>query len=245
MGTDVFGRALRDCYHERQTEPLLQFDGDSQQDHPIEQFYFEPFSAEDGEAWIESQPRGPLLDVGAGAGRDTLYFQDRFETTALELSEQLVALMRERGVEDARHGDMFALPAQFDADQFGSALVRGTQLSLAKSMRGLEQFLTDLAAVTTSGATAVVDSYDPTDEQASDLLGYREDATAGLAFRMFAFEYDDAVSEALLFRLFSPARLRNATAETPWTVTELRRSSESAYYLAALEKDAETTGRSG
>ena len=244
MASDVFGRALRDFHHERQADPLVQFDGEHRQDHPIEQFYFEPFSADDPEAWIERKLRGSLLDVGAGAGRDTLYFQERCEATALEVSEELVTLMRERGVEDARHGDMFALPSQFEGIRFESALVRGTQLSLAKSMRGIEQFLTDLARVTTPEATAVVDSYDPTDERASGLLGYRRDEIPGLAFRVFAFEYEEAVSETLLFRLFSPERLREAAADTPWTVTETRRSSESAYYLAALEKEA-ATGRSG
>lgn len=237
MGSDPFGRAIRDFHHDDQSEPLLQFDGEDSEQHPIEQFYFEPFTPQGDEGWIEIHLRGPLLDVGAGAGRDALYFQDRFETVALEVSQHLVSLMNERGVADARHGDMFALPAQFDADRFESALVRGTQLSLAKSMRGIEEFLADLAEVTTPAATAVVDSYDPTDGRASDLLGYRDDATPGLAYRLTNFEYEGDVTETLLFRLFSPERLRDAAAETAWAVDELRRSSESAYYMAALQKE--------
>ena len=237
MGSDPFGRAIQDFYHDDQSEPLLQFDGEESEEHPIEQFYFEPFTADGDEAWIERHLRGPLLDIGAGAGRDALYFQERFETVALEVSQHLVSLMNEREVADARHGDMFALPGQFDADRFESALVRGTQLSLAKSMRGIEEFLADLAEVTTPAATAVVDSYDPSDERASDLLGYREDPTPGLAFRLTNFEYEGDVSETLLFRLFSPERLRAAAAETAWAVDEVRQSSEIAYYMAALQKE--------
>jgi len=236
MGSDPFGRAVREYYHDEQSEPLIQFDGQTRREHPIEAFYFSRPTAEHRESWAESHLRGPVLDVGAGTGQDALYYQQRFETVAIEVSAHLVKLMDEREVADARHGDMFALPAQFEADRFGSALVRGTQLSLAKSMRGIEEFLRDLATVTTPSATAVVDSYDPRDDRASDLLGYRADPTPGLAFRLFAFEYDGVVGETLLFRLFSPQRLCEATAETPWTLSDLQRSSESAYYAAALEK---------
>jgi len=233
---DPFGRALREFHRDEQTAPLIQFDGGTRREHPIELFYFEPFTGEDEtEAWIESRLRGPLLDVGAGAGRDALYFQERFETVALEHSQHLVALMDDRGVADAREGDMFALPEQFEEDRFASALVRGTQLGLAKSMAGLREFLADLATVTSSDATALVDCYDPTVGAAADLLGYRADPTPGLAFRVMTFEYEGEAGETLLFALFSPGRLREAASETSWTVEEIRDSGpDSAYYMAAL-----------
>lgn len=59
--------------------------------------------------------------------------------------------MANRGVEDARRGDMFALPEQFDADRFQSALVIGSQTCLSGSMIGLESFLNDLATGETMG----------------------------------------------------------------------------------------------
>lgn len=157
MGVDPFGRAIRDQYHGEQSEPLIRFDGQRCEDHPVERYYFEPSEDGDEEAWIAHHLSGPLLDVGAGAGREALSFQGEFETVALKLSEHLVALMRDRGVDDARHGDMFALPEQFETDRFESVLVRGTQLGLAKSMAGVDQFLVDLATVTTDTATAVLD----------------------------------------------------------------------------------------
>jgi hypothetical protein len=145
--------------------------------------------------------------------------------------------MDDRGVADAREGDMFALPEQFAEDRFESALVRGTQLGLATSMAGLREFLDDLATVTTADATALVDCYDPTAAAAADMLGYREDPTPGLAFRVMTFEYEGEVGETLLFALFSPDKLREAASETGWAVEEVRESGpDSAYYMAALAK---------
>lgn len=235
--TDPFGRAVADHYHGRREEPLLARDGDDARDHPIEAFYFEPFDTDSAEGrWLTSWLSGPLLDVGAGAGRHALVSQERFETVAVDVSEPLIDLMRDRGVEDARAADLFSLRDSFERDRFGSALVVGTQLGLAGSMQGLRRALGDLAHVTDADAAAVVDGYDPDHEAATDLLGFRADPTSGLAHRVFHFVYDDAVGETLLFRLFGPGRLREATVGTGWTVADVRRDAEGSYYRAALSK---------
>ncbi|WP_049903262.1 hypothetical protein [Halococcus agarilyticus] len=230
--TDPFGRAIRDFHRGEQDEPLIDRDGATTRDHPIEEFYFGEFDPEsDAGAWRASWLDGPLLDMGAG--RDALYFQERFETVAIEPSAHLVATMRERGVRDARVGDMFALRETFDRDRFGSALAIGTQVGLAGSMQGLRRFLGDLAFVTTPDASAVLDGYDP-DWEGEDLLGYRSDPTPGLAHRVLHFEYGDEVGETLHFRLFSPDRVREAAVGTGWSVAEVR--TDAGYYRLALTK---------
>jgi hypothetical protein len=144
--------------------------------------------------------------------------------------------MRDRGVDDVRVADMFSLRERFDCGRFGSVLVVGTQSGLAGSMQGLRRWLGDLAHVTDPDATAVVDGYDPDHHACSELLGYRTDPTPGLAHRVFHFVYGDEVSETLLFRLFGPDRLREATVGTGWTVADVRRDPEGSYYRAALTK---------
>ncbi|QLG61810.1 class I SAM-dependent methyltransferase [Halorarum salinum] len=238
--SDPFGRAIRDFHRGEQDEPLRQFDGDESLDHPIEDFYFGEVDPEDERTrWLESRLSGRFLDLGAGAGRDSLYFQDRLETVSLEVSEHLVGTMRERGVDDARLGDMFALPEQFERGRFGSVLAYGTQLALVRSMRGLREFLGDLARVTTDDATAILDNYDPEYEGARELLGYRHDPTPGLGFRVMHFEYEGDVGDTLLFRLFSSDRLRDACVGTGWTLDGVSRGAvgNECHYMAVLEKE--------
>jgi len=236
--SDPFGRAIRDFHRGEQDEPLIQRDGEWAREHPIERFYFGDFEAAgtSGE-WLADRLEGPLLDLGAGAGRHALYFQEQFETVAVEVSDHLVETMRERGVRDARRADMFALRESFDRDRFESALAIGTQIGLAGSMDGLRRFLTDLAHVTTDDAAAVLDCYDPERVDADEMLGYRADPTPGLAFRVMQFEYDGAVGETLLFRLFGPDRIREAATTTDWQVDEVRYDEEGAvHYRVALAK---------
>lgn len=96
-----------------------------------------------------------------------------------------------------------------------------------------------MATVTDDDATAIVDGYDPTYEGAEDMLGFRPDPTPGLAFRVIRYEYDGSVGDTLLFGLFSPERLREATTGTDWRVAEIRRPHDAYYYRAALTKHRE------
>lgn len=234
---DPFGRAVRDHHRGEQDEPLIQRDGEHALEHPVQQFYFSSFTGEsEGDRWLESRLNGPLLDLGAGAGRHALYFQEQFETVAVEVSDHLVETMTERGVEDARKADMFALREHFERDRFRSALAIGTQLGLAGSMDGLRAFLADLGHVTAPGATAVLDCYDPESDETGNLLGYRADPTPGLAFRVMTFEYEGTVAETLLFRLFSPDRIRDAAVPTDWEIDDVRYDENEFHYRVALRK---------
>lgn len=231
-----FATAVRDHHRDQRESPLVQRDGEWTREHPIQAFYLGSVDPEDERtAFLEDHLGGPLLDLGAGAGRDALFFQERFETVALEVEEALVEVVRDRGVERAVLGDMFDLPATFEPDRFASVLSFGTQLGLAKSMAGLRAFFGDLATVTTAEATAVVDSYDPTHPDTVDMLGYRPDETEGLAFRVMQFQYEGELGEPLLFRLFSPDRLRAAAADAGWRVTEVRQGA-GQHYEAVLRK---------
>jgi hypothetical protein len=123
MGPDPFGRALRDHHLGEREAPLVDRDGSRTREQPIERWYFDEF---DGDPFLDAWLDGPLLDMGAGVGRQALYYQDRHETVAIEVSERLVRTMCERGVQDARRADMFALREAFERDRFRSAVAIGT-----------------------------------------------------------------------------------------------------------------------
>jgi len=231
---DPFGRALYDAHHGEQDAPLYQRDGGRVREHPVEAFYFGAPGGDRVER-LADRFEGPLIDLGAGAGRDALFFQERFETVAIEVSDYLVGTMDERGVGDARRGDMFGLREQFPRDRFGAAHAYGTQACLAGSTGGLRRFLADLDYVTTPDATAAIDGYDPGRGDAADMLGYRADPTPGLATRVMSFEYEGERGPILQFRLFAPDRLREACVGTDWRV-DRSRYGDGYHYVAVLEK---------
>jgi len=230
--TNPFANALYDYHFDEMTGPLIYRRGDKTEEVGIE-FYFDVVDGEG--SWIDPYLDGPLLDMGAGAGRHSLYFQDQFETIAIEQNELLVEVLRDRGVEDARLVDMFDLSGTFEEGRFESAIAFGTQVSLCRSMQGLSQFFEDLAYVTTSNGAAVIDGYDPEKEMTKSKLDYYDDPSDGLAYRLLQMEYAGTLGEPWLYRLFTPDRVREATDNTAWEVVEERYATESLYQLA-LEK---------
>jgi SAM-dependent methyltransferase len=235
---DVFGQALLDHFHGTRSEPLYQRDGSRKYKHRIEEFYFREFSTEPGADWIASHLTGPVLDVGAGAGRDSLYFQDICDTTALEISQPLVELLKARDIRNVRRGDMFSLVDLFQPNEFRSILINGTQIGLVKSRRGFLEFLGDLDRLTQPQATIVFDCYDPTSNEAEQMLGYRPDATPGLGFRVYHYEYQGNVGKTLLFRLFSIQQLGHIPDETTWVLDAIHRPHDTYPMQIALAKQS-------
>ncbi|MXR40855.1 methyltransferase domain-containing protein [Halobaculum sp. WSA2] len=236
-GPDPFGRAIRDFANDERTEPLWCVDGDERLEHPIERFYFAERDESAYETLDTDGLTAPLLDLGAGAGRDALRFQERYdgEVVGMEPSDHLVATMRERGVASAVRGDMFALRESFQRDRFRAVYAHGTQLGLARPPHRLREFLSDLAHVTTDDAVAVLDNYDPDADGVRDLLGWRPDPTPGLGYRVMHFEYEGDVGDTLLFRPFAPDVLREACVGSEWSVAEVRYTNDH-HYEAVLRK---------
>ena len=77
---------------------------------------------DDGRAWVCSQARGDVLEVGVGTGRNLPFYPDDVRLTGIDLSEQMLVVARRRARElgrvvDLRQGDAQALPfpdASFD-----------------------------------------------------------------------------------------------------------------------------------
>lgn len=219
MCADPFGEAIRDHHEGSRDAPLIDRDGSETREQAIQRWYFDSF---DRDPWFESWLDGPMLDMGAGAGRDPLYFQENHDVVAIEISPHLVTVMRDRGVADARQADMFALRDHFDRDRFRSAIAVGTQVQLAGSMAALRDFLGELAYVTTPDATAILHGYAPELSRTADIFGYRSDPAPGLAHRVFHCFYAGDVGRTLYFRLFSLNRLAAATVGTPWELADSR-----------------------
>ncbi len=253
---DLLGQAML-AYQRGEYErgDLLYRDGDQMQDGLVEENYFgDPFDPSEFASRRFEYVDGPVIDVGCGAGRDALWFQERYETLAVDVSPGAVEAARERGVENAEMMDMFDLAVP--DGQFRSVHVVGTQISIASSLTGMSALLAEFARITDADGTAVVDMLDPTVEGFEEVFGYRRDFRRGMARRTFHFEYregrhaeagDDAdpteprpgdtIGRTLDFLLVDPERFREAVAATAWSVTGvLRRDEGSAHYALALAK---------
>lgn len=107
--------------------------------------------------------RGTLcvLDVGCGAGRMSLHLQKRgLKVTAIDISQRIVELARERGVQDARVVDVSRrLP--FRNGEFDTVILFGNNLGIVGTVSKFRAMLRELHRVTSPRGRIIATTRQP------------------------------------------------------------------------------------
>lgn len=159
---DAWGRALLD-QHVGRYVPRLELETDAGEVTAAmrPEWFFRGF--DDWDWWdrelLTPITAGPVLDLGAGAGRASLWLQERgIEVTAVEASPLAARVCRLRGVRDVRVGDLNNPPADRPWSAF---LLLCGNLGLGGSRQGIRQLLSRLAAIAAPDAVLIGDTVDP------------------------------------------------------------------------------------
>ena len=121
--------------------------------------YYRPFDMllPDLERRALARCRGRVLDAGAGAGRHALELQRAgFEVVAVDIAPGAVAVMRDRGVEDARVGDVLHLTGE----RFDTVLMLMHGLGVVGTLANLAVFMRRLHDLLAPGGQLLADSAD-------------------------------------------------------------------------------------
>lgn len=159
---DAFGAALLD-YQEGKDVPELVLEVQDGQSGPAmhPEWFFRRYEQWD---WWDREllpliEQGPVLDLGAGAGRAGLYLQERgLRVTAIEASPGAAEVCRRRGVADVRQGDVNDPPGDLP---WSAVLLLCGNLGLGGSWEGNRRLLARLAELAAPGAVLIGDSVTP------------------------------------------------------------------------------------
>ena len=158
---DAWGAALLDHLAGRDVaQPMLEVDDGKVVPAMHPEWFFRTF--DDWDWWdrelLAAVEDGPVLDLGAGAGRASLYLQERgMAVTAVESSPGAADVCRRRGVADVRVGDLNDPPTD---QRWRTVLLLCGNLGLGGSWEGNQRLLRRLAAVSAPGALLIGDSVD-------------------------------------------------------------------------------------
>lgn len=124
--------------------------------------------------------QGRILDVGACAGCHSLYLQqEAFQVTALERSGLCCKVMRDRGISDIRHLDLF----QLKNEKFDTILLLMNGTGIAGTLDGLDQLFKKLAELLKPKGQLLIDSSDLiflyTEEDGSAVIDITDDKYYG------------------------------------------------------------------
>ena len=116
--------------------------------------------------------RGRVLDVGAGAGRNTLPLQEQgLDATALDVSPGAIDVCRMRGVEQVHLGEVDTLDP---GERFDTFLLFGNNLGLIGSPDGAAEFLGPMRRRAADGAVLLGTTLDVYGTDNPDHLAYHE-----------------------------------------------------------------------
>lgn len=217
---DAWGIALLDYLEGREVvQPVLEVDDGSVMPAMHPEWFFRDFDRWDwwDREMLSTVDAGPVLDLGAGAGRAALYLQGRgLAVTAVESSPAAAEVCRRRGVLDARVGDLNEPPSD---QRWGTILLLCGNLGLGGSWVGNRRLLRRLAAVAAPGALLIGDS-----------VNYEGRSEIGLRIR-----YRELVTPWWRQRNVSAPEVADLVAGTGWTVE--RQIEDGVDHSVALRRD--------
>jgi SAM-dependent methyltransferase len=184
--------------------------------------------------------RGRVLDVGAGAGRVSLYLQKKgLKVTAIDNSPLAIRVCKKRGVKDAR-----VLPIEkiaiFKPNTFDSIVMYGNNFGLFGSFKKAKMLLKKLYRITTPRAVIIAESNDPYKTKDPAHISYhkfnlRRGRMAGqLRIRLRIRNY---IGDWFDYLIVSRPEMRNILKGTGWKVKKFVDSGRSMY-VAVIEKEA-------
>jgi len=170
---DAFGKALLDYLEGNKANALILEADDGTSMPAMEPAWF--FQTSDEWYLWEKKAldslKGPVLDLGCGAGRASLYLQEKgLDVTALDASPNAVEVCKRRGIRDVRLGDLQNPP---EDKQWKSILMLCGNLGLAGGWSETRELLSQLAIISTDDAVVIGDTVDPTITDAIDEIGHQ------------------------------------------------------------------------
>jgi SAM-dependent methyltransferase len=179
--------------------------------------------------------RGRVLDVGAGAGRHSLFLQSRgVAVEAIDVSAEAVQIMRQRGVRHARCLDV----REIQDVGYDTVLMLSNGLGIAQSLSGLGSFLAQMAGIINPGGAILADSLDVSRTSNPNHVAYQASQKAKGKYpgeMTVRLKYGDAVGEPFGWLHVDYATLSALAANTGWKAERLIET-EAGNYLCRLAR---------
>jgi ubiquinone/menaquinone biosynthesis C-methylase UbiE len=198
---------------------------------------YEEWPEYEREAMLET--RGKTLDVGLGAGRHSLWLQERgHEVMGIDLSPLAVEVSRLRGVKDAKVMDVTNM--NFPDGYFDTVLMMGANLGIVGEIPEIRRVLASLDRVSKPDAIIIGSTRDPLKTENLAHLAYHEmnrrrEKPPGLVrirvnFRKVKGEWFD-------FLMMGDELLAEVLEPTNWKVSKIYGSEKSDYIAILSKKD--------
>ena len=235
---DAFGHVMFDFLHGIRSQEIIERDDGMFSISPGPALYFAPY-----DEWplIEQKAMeyagGRVLDVGCGAGRHSLFLQERgLDVLGVDNSHLCLEVCRQRGVRQVQGLSVTQLSSRLGI--FDTILMLGNNFCLVGNPRRARWLLRRLSAMTSTKGRILAGLRNPYDTDQPEHLEYhawnRSRGRLSGAARI-RVRYKKTVTPWIEFLMLSPDELQALLDDTPWQV-EIVFDDPSGNYVAVLEK---------
>lgn len=182
--------------------------------------------------------KGKILDIGAGAGRVSLYLQKRgFDVTAIDNSPLAIKVCKKRGIKKARVIPIEKI-GKFKPNTFDTIIMFGANFGLFGSFKKAKILLKKLHKITRPNALIIAESNDP----------YKTDDPAHLSYHKFnrkrgrmpgqlriRIRFKNYIGDWFDYLIVSKKEMKQILKDTGWKVKKFIDSGKSIY-IAIIEK---------
>jgi len=183
--------------------------------------------------------KGKVLDIGAGAGRVSLYLQKQgFDVTAIDNSPLAIKVCKKRGVKHAR-----VLPIErinvFKPSTFDTIIMFGNNFGLFGSFKKAKTLLKKLHRITNPNALIIAESNDP----------YKTDDPVHFAYHKFnkkrgrmsgqlriRIRFRNYIGDWFDYLLVSKDEMKKILKDTGWRIKKFI-DSDNYMYCTIIEKE--------
>lgn len=236
---DAFGREIYDYYHGQESYEIIERDDGFFSLSPGPRLYFLEY-----EDWPEADKRairyarGRVLDIGAGAGRHSLYLQAQgLEVLGIDNSPLAVEVCQQRGLRNARVLPLAQISSKLGV--FDTILMMGNNFALLGNPDRARRLLKRFHGMTAQDARIVAQTRDPYATEVPEHLEYhshnrQRGKLSGQA--RIRVRYKKYVTPWIEFLMLSQAELETLLRDEPWRLSEFI-PGQGGNYVAILEKE--------
>ena len=188
------------------------------------------------EAMLEA--KGGVLDLGLGAGRHSLWVQERgHDVVGIDVSPLAVEVSRMRGVSDCRVMDMRSL--NFPTGYFDTVLMMGANLGIAGDIPVIQRVLEGIDRVTASDAIIIGSTRDPLGTDKPEHLAYHEmnrERGKPPGFVKLRINFRGRSSDWFDFLMMGEELLAEVLEPTNWEISKVYRSGNGDYFAILTKR---------
>ena len=174
---------------------------------------------------------GKILDVGCGAGRHTLFLQNKgYDIIGIDTSKLAIEVCKKRGCKKCKVVDIFK--NNFKPSSFDTILLMGTNIGIAGTLKRTIRLLKICNKLAKKNGTILLTTKDVNKRKDKNQIEYNQKNIKSGRYvgeRKLRFEYKQDKSAWFKWIFIEPKMLQEIALKTGWKVEKIFKSNKDIY----------------